>query len=77
MISIFFSLQDEAARNDKEQSKYCVLVGGGHGGQRSGAGRKVGKSTPLGTTDWKKYKKISKKESEKMKKNNKTSMIFS
>ena len=42
-----------------------LLVGGGHGGKRSNAGRKVGKSTPLATTDWNKYKKMLKKESEK------------
>ena len=49
-----------------------LLVGGGHGGKRSNAGRKVGKSTPLATTDWNKYKKMLKKESEKLQKCNKS-----
>ena len=49
-----------------------LLVGGGHGGKRSNAGRKVGKSTPLATTDWNKYKNMLKKESKKLQKCNKS-----
>ena len=43
-------------RRFQEASNVNTLVGGGHGGKRANTGRKTGKSTPLTTVDWNKYK---------------------
>ena len=63
---------DQVISCDRMYGDAAVLVGGGHGGKRANTGRKAGKSSPLTNVDWKKYRKMSKKEINNLSKTNKS-----
>ena len=65
--------QEDGVDGEEGRVFHTVLVGGGeHGGSRRNAGRKSEKSASLKKVDWKIYKKIGKKEENKLKKGNKS-----